>query len=65
MIKTFCDKCGVELNNYSIFTITIEGPEVRFWSDDYLYDGEVLHICRNCIKSVSDFIKAKGDNHED
>ena len=56
MIKTFCDKCGEELENYSTFIITIQAPEIRFWGDDYIYEREGYHICRNCIKSVADFI---------
>lgn len=59
MIKTYCDKCGKEIENYSTFTIMIHDPEIRFWSDDYILERESYHICRKCIKLVTDFITSK------
>lgn len=59
MIKTYCDKCGKEIENYSTFRIMIYTPEIRFWSDDYIPEREGHHICRNCIKLVADFITSK------
>lgn len=58
MIKTFCDKCGEEIETYSIFTIDINAPKVRSIVDDYICEKD-YHLCRDCINSVVDFIEAK------
>lgn len=61
MIKTFCDTCGEELENYSSFTVTIHAPEIRFWGDDYIYENNGYNICRDCIRNVVDFIGGRNE----
>lgn len=59
MIKVYCDRCGKEVGELEAYTILIQGPEIRSWSDNYLYDRKDYQICRDCIKDVDGFIRAK------
>ena len=56
MIKIYCDKCGKEIDEFEEYTILIQGPVIRAWEDEYMYDKKGYQICRNCIKSVANFI---------
>ena len=55
MIKYFCDKCGQELANYDIFTLTITPPEIRMYTDD-AYTGDGI-MCRDCIALFHKWLK--------
>lgn len=52
MVKYFCDKCGKELEEYEVFTITIFPPEIRSWADN-ARTGD----CIFCTKCVEEFQK--------
>lgn len=56
MTKYYCDRCGGEIERYSVFTLEITPPEIRT-IEDASYSAE-LHICRDCIKDVDRFIRA-------
>ena len=59
MIKVYCDRCGKEVGELEAYTILIQGPEIRSWSDEYLYDRKCYQVCKDCIKGIDEYIKAK------
>lgn len=62
MIKYFCDKCGKEIGNFNmteIFTIKVEPPEVRAWTDEAETGTYIL--CYNCIKDLNKWINKVDD----
>lgn len=61
MIKTYCDKCGNEVGEYSAYTLRVQCPEINDWDDPYLYIAKNYHLCRYCMKEVDDFITVSTD----
>ena len=57
MIKFICDKCGKEANAFNannMFTITIEAPEVRKWTDDA--ETRSFILCYDCVILFNNWI---------
>lgn len=59
MIKYFCDKCNKELNintftNTDVFTVSIEPPELRKWTDDAETGTYIL--CYSCVREFNKWI---------
>lgn len=52
MIKYFCDKCGMQLNTYDIFTAQIIPPEIQTWDDDA---GSYI-LCKTCFKEFQKWL---------
>ena len=59
MTKIYCDKCGREVGELEAYTILIQGPEIRSWSDEYLYDRNGYQVCKDCIKCIYEYINEK------
>lgn len=62
MIKIYCDKCGVEINELEAYEILVKGPQIRSWGDEYMYDRKDYQICKDCMKKIADYI---GENKKD
>lgn len=54
MIKYFCDKCGKECQEYEVFTIKINTPEILSW-DYYPVSGEYI-LCFDCTKKLDKWL---------
>lgn len=64
MIKAYCDRCGKEVGEFEACTILIQGPEIRSWLDNYLYERNNYQICKDCIEDVCNFIMGKKTEKE-
>ena len=56
MVKTLCDRCGVEIPN----------PKERFYIEfkNRLFQDRQLEVCEKCYKEIKDrvFMPEEGDN---
>ena len=62
MIRYFCDKCGEEIGDFNmneIFTVRVEPPEVRAWTDEA--EAGTYILCRNCVQKLNKWINKKDD----
>ena len=57
MIKYFCDKCGKEVGEFEAYTILVEAPEIKSWTDQYMYERRGYQVCRDCMAKIADFIE--------
>lgn len=54
MVKIICDKCKNECETYSVFTVHIFAPEIKYWAEDPL-NGD-RHFCRDCMRDICKFV---------
>ena len=62
MIRYFCYKCGEEIGDFNmneIFTVRVEPPEVRAWTDEA--EAGTYILCRNCVQKLNKWINKKDD----
>lgn len=59
MIKVYCDKCGKEVGEFEAYTVLVEAPEIKSWTDQYMYERRGYQVCRDCMAKVADFIEPK------
>ena len=62
MIKYFCDKCGKELANYDIFTVTVTPPEWRTWADE-ARTGDCI-LCSKCLDIFQKWLEERASNDQ-
>ena len=58
MIKYFCDRCGKEEKEYTMFRVNIIAPELRRLADHAWDDPYIL--CRECVAKLDEFISELG-----
>lgn len=69
MIRYFCDKCGKELGSFNntitsdTFTVTVDPPEIRKWSDDAETGTYIL--CYDCVRKFNKWIRDWKNNDQD
>lgn len=59
MIKVYCDRCGKEVGELEVYTLSVQGPTIKAWDDNYMYGRKDYQICRDCIEDVDKLIAIK------